>query len=258
MEATLADGKRAADPTTQVFGLALICAVLLIFVILGFVLFDGEDTGFFLVVTAVVLAATFVVWRFDKTWARVLGLVVTLGIGLLMWWMVFGLLQVFSPIEFTVGLMFLLGVVLSLVGGIRALISGRKGGAGPTEGSARLGKATLGLIGVAAIISIVGFLFTRQSVGEAEAAGATTLAMANFEFDPFTSSMPSGESLLVVNNDAFAHDFTLEELNIYVYFGPGSEALVDLSDAAPGTYNYYCSLHSDGVEGMTGTITIGS
>ncbi|MEE8405611.1 MAG: hypothetical protein V3S32_00510 [Acidimicrobiia bacterium] len=55
-----------------------------------------------------------------------------------------------------------------------------------------------------------------------------------------------------------AHDFTLEELDIYVYFGPGSEALVDLSAASPGTYPYFCSLHSDGTEGMRGTVTIES
>jgi len=116
----------------------------------------------------------------------------------------------------------------------------------------------MGLEGVAAVISIVGFLFTRESVGDAEASGATVLEMASFEFDPPTSSMPSGGNLLVANSDAFAHDFTLEELDIYVYFGPGSEALVGLSAAAPGTYPYFCCLDTDGTEGMRGTVTIES
>ncbi|MEE8374880.1 MAG: cupredoxin domain-containing protein [Acidimicrobiia bacterium] len=116
----------------------------------------------------------------------------------------------------------------------------------------------MGLISVAAVISIVGFLFSMESVSEAEASGATTLEMANFEFDPTTAAVPLGGKLLVANSDAFAHDFTLEELDIYVYFGPGSEALVDLSAAAPGTYPYFCSLHSDGTEGMRGTLTIDS
>jgi hypothetical protein len=44
-----------------------------------------------------------------------------------MFWLAFGLFQVFSPIEFIVGLVFLLGVVLSLVGGIMALFSRKKG-----------------------------------------------------------------------------------------------------------------------------------
>ncbi len=50
-----------------------------------------------------------------------------------MFWLAFGLFQVFSLIEFIVGLVFLLGVVLSLVGGIMALFSRKKGGAGPTK-----------------------------------------------------------------------------------------------------------------------------
>ena len=42
-------------------------------------------------------------------------------------------------------------------------------------------------------------------------------------------------------------------------WGQGSETLVDLSAAAPGTYDYFCSLHTDDAgEGMTGTITIES
>jgi len=163
-----------------------------------------------------------------------------------------------SPIEFIVGLVFLLGVVLSLVGGIMALFSRKKGDTGPTKGETRVRRGTMGLEGVAAVISIVGFLFTRESVGDAEASGATVLEMANFEFDPPTSSMPSGGNLLVANSDAFAHDFTLEELDIYVYFDSGSEALVDLSAAAPGTYPYFCCLHTDGTEGMRGTVTIES
>lgn len=159
---------------------------------------------------------TVVVWRFDKAWARALGVMATLGAMVTMFWLAFGLFQVFSPIEFIVGLVFLLGVVLSLVGGIMALFSRKKGDTGPTKRETRVRKGTMGLIGVAAVISVVGFLFTRENVSEAEASGATALEMANFEFDPFTTSMPSGGKLLVANSDAFAHDFTLEELDIYV------------------------------------------
>ncbi len=64
--------------------------------------------------------------------------------------------------------------------------------------------------------------------------------------------------MLVHNADAFVHDFTLEALEIDVTIGPGSDALVDLSAAAPGTYDYFCSLHSDGTDGMRGTVTIES
>ena len=257
----MGDGKRAANATTQVFGLILISTALLILTIVSFVLLDSddsEDAMFFGVVTAVAVVLTFVVWRFDTLWARILGLVTTLAAVVTMFWLAFGLFQVFSPIEFIVGLIFVLGVLLSLIGGIRALISARRGDVGPTAGETRLRTGTLGLIGVAAVISIVGLLLTQSSVSEAEAAGTAALEMVNFEFDPAISSVSSGENLLISNSDAFAHDFTLDELDIYVYFGPGSDAVVDLSSAGPGSYDYFCSLHSDGTEGMRGTITIDS
>ena len=38
----------------------------------------------------------------------------------------------------------------------------------------------------------------------------------------------------------------------------GSEALVGLSAAAPGTFPYFCCLDTDGTEGMRGTVTIES
>jgi plastocyanin len=254
----LVDEKPAAHWTTQAFGLALISAALLILTIVGLILFGAEDAAFIGLPAVVAVVVTVVVWRFDNAWALSLGVLATLGAMVTMFWLAFGLFQVFSPIEFIVGLVFLLGVVLSFVGGIMALFSRKKGDTGPTKRETRVRRGTMGLIGVAAVVSIVGFLFTRESVSEAEASGATTLEMANFEFDPSTSSMPSGGNLLVANSDAFAHDFTLEELGIYVYFGPGSEALVDLSGAAPGTYPYFCSLHSDGTEGMRDTVIIES
>jgi hypothetical protein len=75
----LVDAKPAAHWTTQAFGLALISAALLTLTILGLVLFGGEDTAFFGLITAVAVFVTVVVWRFDKAWARALGVLATLG-----------------------------------------------------------------------------------------------------------------------------------------------------------------------------------
>ncbi len=254
----MTDETRTAHSTTQAFGLTLILVALLVMTVLSVVLFGAGDAVFPAVVAIVVGVALYLVRRFDTTWTRILGMVITVAAFVTTFFLAFGVLQPFSPIEFIVSLMYVLGIVLALVGGIMALVAGRKDKAGPTTGETRLRTATLGLIGVAAVISIVGFFVTKSSVSAAEAAGATSVEMANFEFDPYTSSATAGENLLVANTDAFAHDFTLEEFGIYVYVGPGSEALVDLSAAAPGTYDYFCSLHSDGTEGMTGTITIES
>ena len=80
--------------------------------------------------------------------------------------------------------------------------------------------------------------------------------MVKFEFDPGSSALPVDGKLLIQNSDPFVHDFTLDDLDIAVSIGPGSEALVDLTGLTAGTYDYICSLHSDGETGMVGTIVI--
>ena len=250
------DTDRTAHSTTQSLGLGLITAALLTVVVLTLILFDGEDVAFFAVPATVGVVVTFLVWRFDKLWARILGIVATVVLALAAFFLAFGLFQPFSPIEFIVGVGFVMGVLLSLYGGVRTLIAGRKGISGPTRGETRIRTGVLAVMGVAAVFSVVGFFATRTSVSEAEAAGATALDMVQFEFDPSASSVSEGGSLLVTNSDPFAHDFTLKDLDIYVHVGPGSEVIVELTAAPPGTYDYYCSLHSDGSSGMRGTITI--
>ncbi len=217
----MADGTRTAHSTTQAFGLALILAALLAVTVLSMVLFGAEDAIFLAAVAIVVGIALYLVRRFDSAWARILGIVITLAAVVTTFFFAFGVFQLFSPIEFIVGLLYVLGVLIALIGAIMALVAGRKEKTGPSTGETRLRTATLSLIGVAAVISIVGFFVTKSSVSEAEAAGATALEMADFEFDPSTSSVASGENVLVANTDAFAHDFTLDELDIYVYVGPG-------------------------------------
>ena len=254
----MASQERTAHSTTQVFGLALISLALVTLALVDTVLLDGEDVAFFGLVAALLVVVTLIVWRFDKTWARVFGLVFTLLAAGLLFFLAFGIFQVFSPVEFIVGLLFVFGVVLAFVGGTRAITAARRGDDGPTEAETRLRTRVLSIIGVAAVISIVGFFFTRESVSDADAVGSVALEMTNFEFEPFSSSVPAEGKLLVHNADAFVHDFTLEALEIDVTIGPGSDALVDLSAAAPGTYDYFCSLHSDGTDGMRGTVTVES
>ncbi len=253
------DRERTAHSTTQALGLGMMTAALLIVVVVSLIVLGGEDIAFVAVPAAIAVVATFLVWRFDQLWARIVGVVATLLIGFLTWFFAFGVLAVFSPIEFIVGLLTLFGLILALYGGIAAIVAGTRGTAGPTDAEKRIPKVVAAVIGVAAVISIVGYVATRATVSDAEAAGATPLDMVKFEFDPVTETMNSGGSLLVANKDPVNHDFTLDELDIHVAFGPLSEKIVDLSAAPPGTYRYYCSIHAadgDDTDGMTGTITI--
>jgi plastocyanin len=219
------------------------------------ILFDGEDIAFLLVPAAAAIGATFVTWRFDRQWARALGLVGTvLSFG--MFFLAFGLFHIFSPIEFVVALAYFLGFFISLVAGIRALVSSRKGNMVPAKSPSRLRSSVMAIVGIAAVISVTGFLLTKESVDDAEAAGATVLEMLKFEFNPESSAVPVDGRLLIRNSDPFVHDFTFDTLNVAVSVGPGSETLVDLTGLAAGTYDYVCSLHSDGETGMVGTVTI--
>lgn len=226
-------------------------------VIVSAVLGETEELGFFAIVAGVAVLAAGLVWLFDATWARIAGLVGTLAVTAVVFWLAFGVFQIFSPMEFIVGLLFLVGFLLALIWGVMAIVSGVRGRMGPTTAESVVRKWVFGAVGLLSIVSIVGFIFTRETVSDAEAAGATTVEMVGFEFEPGASSVTEGK-LLIHNADPFAHDFTLDDLDIYVHVGPGSEVIVDLGAAASGTYEYFCSLHSDPAtgEGMVGKITI--
>jgi len=241
--------------TAQAFGLTLMAVAMAIIVAVSFVVYGGEDVGMFLVVTLLAGAAAFVVWRFNALWARIFGLVATIGVGFVTVFFAFGVAQLFSPLEFITGLGYALGLLFALIGGIVGLF---KTGAS----SAKLRKGALVLIGVASLVSVVGFIATRSTVSDAEAAAAVALNMENFEFAPGSLSVAASDKLLLINSDIVAHDLSLEEGDVYVRLGPGGESLVELGDLPTGTYDYFCSLHSfeeNGVkEGMVGTITIES
>jgi plastocyanin len=249
----MGSSERTAYASVQLLGLSLM-SVLVSWLVLG----DTEDLVFLSIVAIVSLLATFLVWRFDRTWARIGGLVGALAVAANVWWLAFGVFEIFSPLEFIVGLIFVVGFLVSLIWGIMALVSGRGNRTGPAKSERALGRGVLGLVGVLSIVSLVGFLVTQETVSEVEAAGATPLEMVDFEFEP-DATVTDGR-ILIHNADPFAHDFTLEEMDVYVQVGPGSEVVVDLSSAEPGTYEYFCGLHTDPStgEGMTGTITVES
>lgn len=90
------------------------------------VLFGAGDAIFPGLVAIVVGVALYLVRRFDSTWARILGIVITLAAVMTTFFFAFGVFQLFIPIEFIVGLLYVLGMLIALVGGIMALVSGRE------------------------------------------------------------------------------------------------------------------------------------
>lgn len=237
----------------QAFGLGLMTSTALMMLIVTVLVIDPADAGFPAVMVGILGATTIVVWRYPALWATILGLVVTLGAAATIFYIAFGVFQPLSPIEFIAGLLFLVGFLFALVGGVRgAILRGDKA----SPGSAKLRLGALAVIGVASLVSVGAFLATRTTIDPAEASDATVVDMRDNLFLPELTTVPSGGRLLLTNSDAFAHDFTLEEHDLHTYIGPGNDALVDVGELSPGTYTYICSIHFFEGQGMSGTLTV--
>lgn len=239
--------------TNQVFGLGLMTAAALVMLIVTVLLFEPAEALTPVVLTIVLGSVTYLVWRFDTVWMAVLGLLVSLGAAMSVFFLAFGIFQPFSPIEFIAGLLLVVGFVFAIAGGVGALIRHRRES---LPGGVLLRQWTLALLGVGALVSIVGFFATRSTIDITEASGAMLVEIHNFAFEPEAVSVGADGQLLFTNSDAFAHDFTLGEFDLYTRLGPGNDGLVDLTGIPAGTYTYYCSLHTFDGEGMTGTLTV--
>jgi plastocyanin len=223
-------------------GLTLLTATMLLFGGLVALMFP-EEAGFILPPLAIIAVVTALVWRKGATWTHVLGAIATLALGLMMFWVAFGLTHPASFFDFVPGVMFVLGVGLSLVGNIGAIV--RRKRRGPSSApEQRVQQVTVGVVAVAVLVSGTMSLLGRDRVDPATVPDAVAVGMSNFEFEPATIDASGGGQLLVHNGDAFMHDFVVPALDIDVDVRPGSSALIDVPDA-PGTYVVYCTLHSD-------------
>lgn len=183
--------------SNQVFGLVLMTATALIMLAVTVFLLDPADAATPAVLTVVLGGATFIVWRFDTTWAAILGLLVAIAAALTVFYIAFGIFQPFSPIEFVAGLMLVIGFLFAVIGGVAALIRRRRGS---ESGGAHLRRGALVLLAVGAFLSVGGFLLTRATVDAAEASGAVVVDMSDFSFEPQDAAVAAGEQLLFTNS----------------------------------------------------------
>ena len=120
----------------------------------------------------------------------------------------------------------------------------------------------LGIAAVAAAVLALGVLsavvdFTGRPVVSAEArAGADLMVMRAVRFEPDVLTVSAGGTVrvLVRNQDFPRHTFTIEELGIDADLHGRAEALVDLRQIAPGTYDIVCTI--PGHEKMTGKLIV--
>ncbi|MPZ72468.1 MAG: hypothetical protein GEU74_04445 [Nitriliruptorales bacterium] len=245
--------ERACYTRVAVQGLLFLAAAPALF--LAGALATGMDIGaegtFFGVAMVVALVAAAVEWRFRLP-GRITGIVVSLVMAGMLFWLAFGLFAPTSFLEFTGATLFVLGFVMALAGSIAAIVQQRRGhvAAAASGGELRIIRGALVVVAVAALVSGVLSIAARSTVDSAAAAGATTVDMSNFQFAPRAYEMPAGETtkLLIHNRDAFMHDFTITALGVGpISLGPGSQQLVEVN-APAGDYLIRCTLHSGSSE----------
>jgi plastocyanin len=93
--------------------------------------------------------------------------------------------------------------------------------------------------------------------GESDA-GIEIEAMDSMSFSESELSLAPGDSITMVNSGFLEHDFTVDDLGIHeVTPANGDTVTITIpEDAAPGDYEFYCSVPGHAQAGMKGTLTI--
>lgn len=229
-------------------------ALLVIVTLVGLVVGMNPAPPF--VVAAVVnLAAGLWLTRSTGRGAVIFGLVVGVLNLLGTWWLVFGLFQVTSPVEFVLSVGYVLFGLALIPVAIAAL---RRPGA---PGGGRTRTVLMSLMGVAVVAAVVGAFVAPD---DARQDGDLVVEAANLEFDPEELSADAGQvAFFLDNQDLIAHDIAVREDDgdldtendddpIDKALAPGNKGARLEVDLAAGTYEYYCSIHPE----MQGLLTV--
>ncbi len=166
-----------------------------------------------------------------------------------MFWLVFGIVQYTSPLEFFLSAAFLVLALPTLPVSIAAL---RRGSA---PGGARTRTVLTGLAGVALIVAVIG-AFVAPDDDQAE--GDVVVTAEDFEFVPEKLSVDAGSvTFFLENKDLVAHDISVREDEDAdaldgAEIAPGRKGARATYDLAAGTYQFFCSLHAE----MDGVLTV--
>ena len=90
-------------------------------------------------------------------------------------------------------------------------------------------------------------------------AAALIIEASEFKFEPseLTISSAGSTTFTLVNKGVVEHDFTIDELDAFQIAVPiGRTSEGTLTDPAPGTYEFYCTVPGHKAAGMFGTLVI--
>jgi plastocyanin len=163
-----------------------------------------------------------------------------------------------SFFDFVPSMIGLVGALIVLASGIMALRQTRAHALRYDSLPVERAVAGAVVVGLAALAVIAGALTIsgRSTVSAEEKVGALPLRMHKTEFEPEQIDAAAGEAprIVVTNDDAFLHTFTMDDFDIDVTVGPGSEKLVELPSLDAGSYTYQCEVA--GHESMKGALEV--
>jgi plastocyanin len=89
-------------------------------------------------------------------------------------------------------------------------------------------------------------------------AGQQTVEMIDINFNPKEITIPANTDVTInlTNNGATVHNFVIDALNVHSGdYSAGQTGTVTIN-AAPGSYEYYCSIPGHKQAGMVGTLIV--
>lgn len=252
---------RQAGAALATFGLAVAAAgpVLVIAA-------DPAATPFVLPFLLLPLVGAVLAWFFG-TWSKVVAVV--LGIVLVGSTLGGpageGLAYPGSFFDFLPGVMFAVGGLTAVAGGVLALV-GRRQPRPWIAGRERMAAlVAAGVVGGFAVLSAVLTVATDTTLTPEELAAAdATVTMVDSAFEPTDLELPEGQTAQValVNDGRFVHTFTSDALGVDETVVPGDSVLVEIDvPTADAPVAFWCTPHhgvaDDGTRvGMVGELTV--
>lgn len=198
-------------------------------------------------------------WRWAPAVASVVAGLLLLTI------LVFALAILARPHErdFPTTLLTLALALVALPAGLGATVQNYRGGERRAPGW--LNNALIGLGGLVLGAILVGLIPQQGASAGVSAdllAGLPTLKVEEFSFGPRAIQVTAGETvaLQLVNEDATAHSFDVDELDVHAPMPGGKAAVALFRPTEPGRYTFYCGIpgHANLAEGsgMVGTLIV--
>ncbi len=160
--------------------------------------------------------------------------------------------------DFTAALTTTVAVLAASIGGGVAFVQRRRGTVRQTATTAER-RSVVGATTVVFVLLLgsgVLHVTSIESVSADAKAGAITVLMKDTQFDPDELTVQAGQpaTLVVKNDDLVVHTFIVEELGINEVIIGGSEKLITIPAASPGSFAFVCEIF--GHEAMTGTLVV--